>query len=281
MMKYLRGINESDEPLYKNIGNIDYNKYTENVEPFSKSEIDSIESYIKKTKDRYNLRLYSGLAISAQTAEVSKHQICISYSISKHNGRNSTYALNNSLVNIIKGEDNWFYIHEEGVLYRNYYRCDDLVGVIGCMNEIIMKRIKSNQPGFERDSVKMSKKLPLREQVENRIAKECSEKEYYEKMTMHGFSLFEEKEISYISDFINSNGYYYYTGTKMVEYITLQKRLSTDQSYRDLKVIITKLNDKWYTIENRKSWGSQDFSKFYICDEFTEVKNYLESVKND
>lgn len=122
----------------------------------------------------------------------------------------------------------------------------------------------------------------------NRIVTECSEEEYYKKMSMHGFCTFEEKEIDYISNFINSSGWTFFNIRKEKEmiqpkgrWITLQKRLSTAQGYKDLKIIITKLNDKWYTIENRNYYGSQTFSKFYICDEFIEVKNYLELVKNE
>ncbi len=122
----------------------------------------------------------------------------------------------------------------------------------------------------------------------NRIVTECSEEEYYKKISMHGFCTFEEKEIDYISNFINSSGwtsFSLHTLKNVIQpkgrCITLQKRLSTNQGYKDLKIILTKLNDKWYTIESRNYYGSQTFSKFYICDEFIEVKNYLELVKNE
>lgn len=118
--------------LYKSIRHFDYRNGTDNPESYSKSEVDTINSFVEELNSTKKYpKLYSGISINPKTGKKVSHSITISY-------RWPGDRLNNFLLDIIKGEDYYHYLHD----WNNFYKCDDLEGVKECIKEIIENKFK-------------------------------------------------------------------------------------------------------------------------------------------
>lgn len=96
-----------------------------------------------------------------------------------------------------------------------------------------------------------------------KLPQECTIKEVVDKMNMHGIEVWSSDEKTWIDNYLKSN---------YEDYYTVDCGLFINNPNH--KIFINKLHDNWFTlsVENRF------FRRFFICDEFSELKNYLESI---
>lgn len=126
-MKYIKLFEEVPfykENLYKIINHYEYEKKTKNVENYSDAEIKYISDCVKWISSKYYVKLNCGIAIDRE-GKNRPHIIVISFTGNK--------PLNYFLMDIIKSEDGWFYIHN----WTQYYKCDQIDGVTNCIDDIV------------------------------------------------------------------------------------------------------------------------------------------------
>lgn len=134
-MKYLK-LFESDE-LYTKINSSEYAEKIRNSESYFNSEVSNISEFIKALNSKFNLKLNSGISFDGKSGGKITSSVTISYT--------NESPLNTFLLGRIdKGEDSWFYIQqfETSFNWDYYYKCDDLIGVYSCIENIVKNKFK-------------------------------------------------------------------------------------------------------------------------------------------
>jgi hypothetical protein len=135
-MKYLKKFEGNETELYKRIYQYQYQNATNKLEQYSPYERGFLEKHIKDiNKLKIYPKLHIGTSINSKTGQKIPESITISYEPVERR----KYDLNIFLLNIDKGEDYWYYIFD----WNAYYKCDDIIGVTKCINDILKNKFKN------------------------------------------------------------------------------------------------------------------------------------------